>query len=117
LLPARRSRGVEDADKRAEEVVRIGIRAQFAASDGAFDRRGEGSVNNTARAFDQSHRAARDGVHHRDDERFRGHMVDEEKHPRAKRFKWSQGSGETLLRCGKLFDFAAVDGLDEGVAS
>jgi hypothetical protein len=116
LLPAGDSRGVEDADERAKEVVRIGVRAQLSTGNGAFDRRDEGSVNETARAFDQSHRASRDGVHGRDDERFRGHMIDEEKHPNAERFKWWQSSGETLLGCGKLFDFAAVDGFDEGVA-
>jgi hypothetical protein len=35
-------------------------------------------------------------------------MVDEEKHLGVERFKSWQSSGETLLGCGKLFDFAAV---------
>jgi nucleoside-diphosphate-sugar epimerase len=106
---------VEDADERADEVVRISVFAQFAAGDGAFDRRDEGSLNETARAFDQSQRAARDGIHGRDDERFGGHMVDEEKHPGAERFNRWQGGGETLLGTSELFNFAAVDGFDEGV--
>ncbi len=55
--------------------------------------------------------------HSRDDERLRGHMIDEKQHPGAERFKWWQGSRKSLLRCGELFDFTAVDGLDEGVAS
>ena len=108
---------MKDADKRADEVVRVSVCAQFAASDSAFDRSDEGSVNETARAFDQSHRAARDGVHGRDDERFGSHMVDEEKHPGAERFKRRHGGSEALFRCGKLFNFAVVDGFDEGIAS
>jgi hypothetical protein len=60
--------------------------------------------------------AACDGIHGRDDEPFCGDMVDEEKHPRAERFKRWHGGGEALLGCGKLFDFAAVDGFDKGVA-
>jgi hypothetical protein len=112
LLPAGQSCGVEDANERADEVVRIGVCAEIAAIDGAFDRRDEGSVNETTRAFDQSHRAARDGVHGRDDERFGGHMVDEEKHPGAERFKRWQGGGEALFGCCKLFDFATVGGFE-----
>jgi hypothetical protein len=44
-------------------------------------------------------------------------MVDEEKHPGAKRFKWWQGGCEALFGGGEFFDFAAVDSFDEGVAS
>ena len=107
---------MEDTDERAEEVVRIGVRAQIAARDCAFDRRDEGSMYETARAFDQPHRAAGDRVHRRDDECFCGYMIDEEKHPGAERFKWWQGRGEALLGCGKLFYFAPVDGFDQVVA-
>ena len=44
-------------------------------------------------------------------------MVDEEQHPGAERFKRRHGGGEALFGCGKFFDFAAVDGFDEVVAS
>ena len=70
-----------------------------------------------ARAFDQAHRAAGDGVHGGNDELFGGHMVDEEKHPGAERFEWRHGGSEALFGGGKFFDFAAVDGFDEGVTS
>ena len=108
---------MEDTDERADEVVRVGVSAQFATSDGPFDRRDESSLNETARTFDQSHRAARDGVHGGYDERFGGDMVDEEKHPGAERCKRRHGGGEALFGCGKLFHFATVDSFDEGVAS
>ena len=46
---------MEDTDERADEVVRVCVCAQFAASDSAFDRRHESSVDEIARAFDQAH--------------------------------------------------------------
>lgn len=117
LLPAGQSGGVEDADEGTDEVVRIRVRAKIAAGDGALNGGYEGVVNERAGAFDQSHRAARDGIHGRDDEPFAVDMVDEEKHPGAKRFNRRHGVSEALFGCRKLFDFAAIDSFDEDVAS
>ncbi len=61
--------------------------------------------------------AAGDGVHGGNDEHLSGDVVDEEKHPGAEGFKRRHGGGEALFGGGKLFDFAAVDGFDEVVAS
>jgi hypothetical protein len=44
-------------------------------------------------------------------------VVDEEKHPGAKRFKRRRGDCEALFGCRKLFDFVKVEGFDEVVAS
>src|SRR5580658_10163370 len=44
-------------------------------------------------------------------------MVNEEKHPGPEGFERRQSGGEALFGCRKLFDFAAVDGFDEAVAS
>jgi hypothetical protein len=44
-------------------------------------------------------------------------MVDEEKHPGTKGFERRQGGGEARAGVSESFDFAAVDGFDEGVAS
>lgn len=116
LLPAGYSGGVKDPHERSDEIVWIGVCAQFAASDSARDQCDKGSVNKTARPFDQSHRAARDGVHSRDDEALGSNMVNKEKHPGTQRFKRRHGGREPLFGRGKLFNFAAVNGLDEGVA-
>ena len=43
-------------------------------------------------------------------------MVDEEQHPGAESFEWRHRSGEALLGGSEFFNFAAVDGFDEGVA-
>jgi hypothetical protein len=44
-------------------------------------------------------------------------VVNEDKHPGAERLERRQGGGEALFGFRKLFDFAAVDGFDEGIAS
>jgi hypothetical protein len=74
-------------------------------------------VDERAGAFEQARGAAGDCVHGGDDEHFSGDVVDEETHPGAEGFEGRHGGGEALFGCGELFDFAAVDGFDEGVAS
>jgi hypothetical protein len=106
---------VEDAHEDTDEVVGVGVGAEIAAGDGALDGGYEGGVDERAGAFEEAHGTAGDGVHRGNDEPFSGDMVDEEKHPGAKRFKRRQGGSEALFGCRKLFDFAAVDGFDEVV--
>lgn len=108
---------MEDAHEGTDEVIGFGVGAEIAAGDGAPNGSHEGGVDERARAFDNAHGAAGNGVHGRDNESFGGHVVDEEKHPGAKRFKRRHGGSEALFSCRKLFDFAAVDGFDEVVAS
>ena len=108
---------MKDTDEGTDEVVGVGVRAEIAAGDGALDGGDEGGVDERAGTFHEPQGAARDGVHDRDDEFFCGYMVDEEKHPGAERFKRRHGGGEALFGCGELFDFAAEDSFDEGVAS
>jgi hypothetical protein len=110
LLPAWQSGGVEDADERAHEVIGVGVGAEIAAGDGALDGGYERGVDERAGAFHEAHGTAGDGIHRGNDELFAGHMIDEEKHPGAERFKRRQGGGEALFGRGELFDFAAVDG-------
>ena len=50
------------------------------------------------------------------DERLAGDVVDEQQHPGAQGFERRHGGGEALLGCGQLFDFAAIDRFDQGVA-
>ena len=115
-FPAGQGRGVEDADEGADEVVGVGLGAKIAAVDSALDEGDEGAVDEAARAFDEAHGAAGDGVHGGDDEHLAGDVVDEEQHPGAEGFERRHGGGEALCGCGELFDFAAVDGFDESVA-
>ena len=69
-----------------------------------------------ARAFDEAHGATRNGVHGGKDEPFAGHMVDEEEHPGSKSFERRHCHGEALPGCSKFFDFATVNGFDQGIA-
>jgi len=108
---------VEDAHKGTDEVVGVGFGAEIAAGDGALDGGDEGGVDERAGAFHEPQGAACDCVHGGNDEHFSGDVVDEEKHPGAERFKRRHGGGEALFGGGEFFDFAAVDGFDEVVAS
>ena len=76
-LPARYSRGVEDADQRTHEVIGVEVGAKIAAGDGALDGGDEGAVDQRARTFDKAHGAAGNGVHCGNDERLRGDVVNE----------------------------------------
>ncbi len=107
---------MEDADEGTDKVIGVDIGAEIAARDSALDGGDEGAVDQRARAFDEAHGAAGDGIHRGNDERFGGDVVDEEQHPGAERFERRQVGGEALLGGGKLFHFAAVDGFDQGVA-
>jgi hypothetical protein len=107
---------MEDADEGTDEVIGVGVGAEITAGDGALDGGYEGDVDERAGAFHEPQGAACDGVHGGNDELFGGDVVDGEKHPGAERFERWHGGGEALFGCGKLFDFAAVDGFDEGVA-
>ncbi len=107
---------MEDADERADEVIGIGICTEIAAVDRALDQGNERAVDQAARAFDEAHGAARNGIHGGKDQLFAGHVVYEEKHPGSERFERRHRSGEALPRCGQLFDFAPVDSFDQGVS-
>jgi hypothetical protein len=111
------SGGVKDADEGTDEVVGFGVRAEIATGDGAFDGGYEGGMDEGAGAFEEAHRIASDGVHGGSDKFFGGDVVDEEQHPGAEGFERWHGGGKALFGCSKLFDFAAVCGFDEGVAS
>jgi hypothetical protein len=106
---------VEDSDEGADEVVGIGVSAEIAVGDRPLDGADEGSVDERAGAFKQAH-AAGGGVHCGEDELLFGDVVDEEKHPGAKRFKRGHGDREALFGSGKLFDFVAVDGSNKVIA-
>jgi len=108
---------MEDADEGADKVIRISFGVEIATGDSASDGGYEGGVDERAGAFHEPQRTARDGIHDRNDEHFTGDVVDEEKHPGAKRFKWRHGGSEALFGCGQLFDFVAVYSFDEVVAS
>ena len=82
-LPARQSGGVKDTDKGADEVFRLRIGTQSAAVNSTLNQGEKRAVDETARTFDEAHGAARDGIHRRQNQSFVGHMVDEQKHPRA----------------------------------
>ena len=107
---------VEDADEGAEEVLEIDVGAEVAAEDGALDEGGESALDEAAGAGKEFGRAAGDAVEGGGDDLLGGDVVDEEKHPGAEGFKGWEGCGESALGGGELFDFAAVDGLDELVA-
>jgi len=107
---------VEDADEGTNEVVRVGVRAEIAASDSAFNRGHEGGVDEGARAFHEAHGAAGDRVHRGNDEFLARNVVDEKQHPGAEGFERRHVGGEALLGGGEFFNFAAVDGSDEGIA-
>jgi predicted RecB family nuclease len=51
-----------------------------------------------------------------DDGHFPGDVVDEERHPRAERFQWRHRGDKMPFGCDELFDFAAVDSLNQVVA-
>ena len=107
---------MEDADEGTDNVVGIAIPTQIAAVDRALDQGEKCAVNQAARAFDEANGAARDGVHGGKNELFLGYMVDKKKHPGSKSFKRRHRSGEALPGCRELFDFASVNGFDQGVA-
>ena len=108
---------MEDANEGADKVVGVGVGPEIAAGDSAIDAGYEGGVDERARAFDEAHGAAGDGVHRRNDEPLAGHVVDKEQHPGAEGFERRHGRGEALLGGGEFFNFAAVDRFDEGVAA
>ena len=106
MLPAGLSSDVKDAYEGTDEVVRVGVRAEISAGDGALDGGYEGGVDERAGAFHEPQGAACDCVHGGNDEHFSSDVVDEEKHPRTERFKRRHGGGEALFGCRKLFHFA-----------
>ena len=108
---------MEDAHEGTGEVVGVSIGEEIAAGDGAPDSGYEGGMDQRARAFDEAHGAAGDSVHRWNDQRLGGYVVDEEQHPGAEGFERRHGGGEALLGSGELFNFAAVNSFDEGVAS
>jgi hypothetical protein len=116
-LPAWYSSGVEDADEGTDKVVGVGIGAEITTVDGAPDGGYEGGVDKRAGAFEEAHGAAGDGVQSGNDELFGGEVVDKEQHPGAEGFERRHGSGKPLLSGGEFFNFVAVDGFDEVVAS
>ncbi len=107
---------MEDADEGADEVIGVGIGAEIATRDGAFDGGYEGAVDERAGAFDETHGAACDGVQRGNDEFLDGDVVDEEQHPGAEGIEGRQCGSEALLGGGEFFHFGEVDGFDEGVA-
>ena len=107
---------MKDTDEGANEVVRLCVGAQIAAANGALHQGEKCAVDEAARAFDEAHGATRDGVHGGEDKRFVGHVIDQEKHPGAESFERGLRGGEAARSCGELFDFGAVDGLDQVVA-
>lgn len=108
---------MEDAYQSTNEVVGVGIGAQIAAGDGAFDQLNERSVDEAARAFDQTHRSTGNGVHCGNDELFLCNVVNEQKHPGAQCFDGRQGGGQAPPCGGKLFHLDAIDGFNQGIAS
>ena len=115
-LPARQSSRVEDTDESTNEVVGIGFCTEIAAVDRALHQDNECAVDETARAFDEAHGAARNSVHGGKDELFAGHVVDEEKHPASESFQRRHRGGEAPPGCRQLFDFAPVNSFDQGVS-
>ena len=108
---------MKDADEGTDEVIGIGVGAEIAAGDGAIDRGYEGGLDERSGAFEEAHGTAADGVHRGNDELFVGDVVDKKQHPGAEGFERRHGGGEALLGGGKLFDFVAINGFDERVAS
>ena len=106
---------MKDTDEGTDEVTGIGICAEVAAVDRALHQGNECAVDETARAFEEAHGAARNSIHGGKDELFTGHVVDEEKHPGAESCERRHGDGEALPGCSQLFDFAPVDRFDQGV--
>jgi hypothetical protein len=96
---------MEDAHEGTDEIVGAGIGAEITAGDGALNGSDEGDVDERAGAFEEAHRAARNGVHCGNNEPLAVDMIDEEKHPDAERFKRRHGGSEAPFGCGKLFDF------------
>jgi hypothetical protein len=107
---------VKDTDEGADEVVRFRIRTQIATADGALNQIEKYALNKAACAFNEAHGAARYRIHGGKDELFVGHMVDEQKHPRAESVERRHRGGEAPASRRQLFDFATVDRLNQSVA-
>ena len=107
---------MKDADEGADNVVWLSIGTEIAAADGPLDQGEKSAVDMSACSFDEAHGATGNRVHDRKDQALAGHVVDEEKHPGSKSVEGRHGGGETLPGSCQLFDFAAVDGFDQGVA-
>ena len=107
---------MEDADEGTDEVIGIGILTESAAVYGALDQGNECAVDDAASAFDEAQGAARHSIHGGKDELFAGHVIDEEKHPGSQSFERRHRCGEALPGASQFFNFASVDGFDQGVA-
>ncbi len=107
---------MKNADEGADEVIRVGIGTEIAAVDGSLNQGEKGGVDVSARAFNEAYGAAGNRVHDGKDQGLAGDMVDEEQHPGSKSVEWRHGDGKIMPSCCQLFDFATIDGFNQGVA-